>query len=59
MGSVMYSHTRERIAHTASSSVCWTVNMVIGRDGTERLSCCNWLSPSASGRSKCMQIMSA
>ncbi|MNG17512.1 hypothetical protein D3C84_1015040 [compost metagenome] len=55
----MYSQTLERMAHTASSSECCTVNMVIGMVGVLRLISSNCLNPAVSGRSKWMQIMSA
>ncbi|MNV71669.1 hypothetical protein D3C71_1647040 [compost metagenome] len=55
----MYSQTLERMAHTASSSECCTVNMVIGIAGWVCLISSNNRRPAVSGRSKCMQIMSA
>ena len=55
----MYSQTLERMAQTASSSECCTVNMVIGMVGVLRLISSNSLKPGVSGRSKWMQIMSA
>ncbi|MNP24341.1 hypothetical protein D3C76_1170970 [compost metagenome] len=55
----MYSQTLERMAQTASSSECCTVNMVIGMLGVVRLISSNSLKPGVSGRSKWTQIMSA
>ncbi|MNG01659.1 hypothetical protein D3C84_846500 [compost metagenome] len=55
----MYSQTLERMAQTASSSECCTVNMVIGMLGVVRLISSNSFKPGVSGRSKWMQIMSA
>ncbi|MOA45240.1 hypothetical protein D3C78_1676200 [compost metagenome] len=54
----MYSHTLARIAHTASSSECCTVNMVIGIEGCDLLISSSRFRPLTSGLLKWMQIIS-